>query len=147
LTEDGKEIYIRLILEMENYSRGEPSCIYNGKIVDCLTYIPESGGITGDILVDILKYFDQIDVFPHVDGGPIPVLIVGGHQCHLHPNFVDYINDNNHLWKVCLGVPYATTLCQVGDASEQNGMAKSEWYQEKANLLVWKYENNLPRAI
>ena len=26
-------------------------------------------------------------------------------------------------------------------------MAKSEWYREKANLLVWKYENNLPRAI
>jgi hypothetical protein len=38
-------------------------------------------------------------------------------------------------------------LWQVGDASEQNGMAKSEWYQEKANLLVWKYEINLPRAI
>ena len=44
---------------------------------------------------------------------------------------VDYINNESHPWKVCLGVPYATTLWQVGDASEQNGKFKSEWYREK----------------
>jgi hypothetical protein len=94
LTEDGKEIDIVL-----NFGDGTggPSCIYNGKIVDCLTYISESGGITGNILVDILTYFDQIDLFPHVEGGPIPVLIVDGHQSRLNPKFVDYINDKNHL--------------------------------------------------
>ncbi len=63
--------------------------------------------------------------------------------------FVEYINNKNHTWKVCLGVPYATTLWQgqVGDASEQNGMAKLEWYREKRELLSWKYLNNLPCAI
>ena len=38
-------------------------------------------------------------------------------------------------------------LWQVGDASEQNGFVKSEWYREKAKLLVWKSEHGLPRAI
>ena len=61
--------------------------------------------------------------------------------------FVEYINDKNHTWKVCLGVPYATTLWQVGDASEQNGMVKLEWYIEKRELLSWKYLKNLPCAI
>ncbi len=51
-----------------------------------------------------------------------------------------YINDKNHLWKVCFGIQLATTLWQIGNASKQNRMAKSEWYQEQANLLVWKYE-------
>ncbi len=74
-------------------------------------------------------------------------MIVDGHQSRLDPKFVDYINNKKHPWKVCLGVPYATTLWQVGDASEQNGMAKMEWYREKTNLSVWKYENNLPHAI
>jgi hypothetical protein len=61
--------------------------------------------------------------------------------------FVEYINNDNHIWKVCLGVPYATILWQVGDASEQNGMVKLEWDREKRELLTWKYSNNLPRAI
>jgi hypothetical protein len=124
-----------------------PKCKYNGKVVDCLTYTSESGGITGEILVEILTYFNSIDLFPRVPGGPVPVLIVDGHQSRLVPVFLEYINDKNHTWKVCLGVPYATTLWQVGDASEQNGMVKLEWYREKRELLTWKYLNNLPRAI
>jgi hypothetical protein len=53
----------------------------------------------------------------------------------------------NQFGNVCLGVPYATTLWQVGDALEQSGMVKLEWYREKRRLLTWKYSNNLPRAI
>ncbi len=104
-------------------------------MVDCLVFTSESGRITGEILVEILTYFDSIDLFPRVSGGPIPLLIVDGHQSCLAPIFVEYINDKKHPWMVCLGVPYATTLWQVGDASEQNGMVKLEWYREKKELL------------
>jgi hypothetical protein len=124
LTADGKEFHLELNFGEGKYYPGGPKCKYNGKVVDCLTYTSESGGITGEILVEILTYFDSIDLFPRVPGGPIPVLIVDGHQSCLAPVFVEYINDKNHTWKVCLGVPYATTLWQVGDASEQNGMVK-----------------------
>ena len=109
------------------YYPGGPTCQYNGKTVDCLTFVLYSGGITGNILVKILTCFDAMELFPCYPEGPTPCLIVDGHQSHLDPKFVDYINTPGHKWKVCLGVPYATTLWQVGDASEQNGMVKSEW--------------------
>ena len=31
------------------------------------------------------------------------------------------INDPDHKWAICIGVPYGTALWQVGDAEEQNG--------------------------
>ena len=62
------------------------------------------------ILIKILQYFDKIDLFPRTPHGPIPILMVDGHQSHLDPGFINYINDPNHEWKVCFGVPYATVL-------------------------------------
>ena len=61
------------------YYPGGPKCTYMGKQVDCLTFGSESGGITGEILVEILTYFDSIDLFPRLPGGPIPMLIIDGH--------------------------------------------------------------------
>jgi hypothetical protein len=147
LTEDGKELDLELNFGEGKYYAGGPRCKCNGKVVDCLAYTSKSGGITREILVEILTYFDSIDLFPCVPGGPIPMLIVDGHQSCLAPVFVDYINNKKNTWKVCLGIPYATTLWQVGDASEQNGMVKLEWYHEKRELLTWKYSNNLPCVI
>jgi hypothetical protein len=147
LSASGEEIDVEMNVGKGKYYPGGPTCQYNGKTVDCLTFVSESGGITGDILVAILTYFDAMELFPRSPEGPTPCLIVDGHQSRLDPKFVDYINTHGHKWKVCLGVPYATTLWQVGDASEQNGMVKSEWYREKAKLLVWKNEHGLPRAI
>jgi len=143
LSEDGKEIVLEFNFGEGKHYSGGPKC----KNVHCLTFASERGGITRKILVKVLEYFDGIDVFPLINDGPIPMLIVNSHQSRLHPQFVDYINDNGHKWKVCLGVPYASTLWQVGDASEQNGFVESEQYHEKAKLLVWKSEHSLPRAI
>ena len=134
LTANGNNIDMDINFGEGKYYPGGPTCKYNGKVVDCLTFISESGGITGDILVDIIIYFDQIDLFPCVPGGPIPFLVVDGHQSRLYPKFVEYINDPSHHLKVFLG----------GDASEQNGMVKVEWYREKAKHLVWKNEKNVP---
>ena len=39
--------------EGKNY-HGGPTCIYNGKQVNCLTFSSESGGNTGKILIEIL---------------------------------------------------------------------------------------------
>ena len=102
-----------------------------GKDMECLTYGSESGGITGEILVDVLTYFNSINLFPQNPGGPIPMLVIGGHQSRLDPMFIHYINDKRHKWKVCFGVSYATVLWQVGDASKQNGKFKIEWYCAK----------------
>ena len=93
MTENGEEIDVEMNIGKGKYYSGEPTCTYNGKTINCLTCISESGRITGDILVDILTYFDQIELFPRVEGGPIPVLIVDGHQSRLDPKFVDYSNN------------------------------------------------------
>jgi hypothetical protein len=75
------------------------------------------------------------------------MLIVDGHQSRLDPAFVSYINHPDHEWRVCLGVPYATVLWQVGDASEQNGKFKIEWTKVKEWMMVYKCINCLPRTI
>ena len=75
------------------------------------------------------------------------MLIVDGHQSHLDPKFVDYINSKKHPCKVCLGVPYATILWQVGDALEQNGKFKIEWTKVKEWMMVYKSINCLPCTI
>ena len=62
------------------YFPSGPKCKYNEKEEGYLTFASESGGISGKILVEILEYFDKIDLFPCVPGGPIPMLIVDGHQ-------------------------------------------------------------------
>jgi hypothetical protein len=41
-------------------------------------------------------------------------LIIDGRKRRLDPMLLTYINDDNHVWKVCLGVPYATSYWQVG---------------------------------
>ncbi len=57
LTADGNKIDMDINFGEGKSYPGGPTCKYNGKVVDCLTFISESGGITGDTLVDILTYF------------------------------------------------------------------------------------------
>ena len=106
-----------------------------------------SNGIMVEILVEILDYFEMKNVFLQTPCGPIPFLLVDGYKTRLDTKFVDYINNSNHQWKVCLGVSYATSLWQVGDSQENNGCFKSEWYQANDSLLLWKYERELTRSI
>jgi hypothetical protein len=73
-----------------------------GKMVDCLAFTSKSGGITREILVEIFTHFNSIDLFPCVPGGPIPLLIVNGHGSCLAPVIVEYLNDKNQTWKICL---------------------------------------------
>ena len=73
-----------------------PKCNYNDKEVTCLTFESKSGGITGKILVQMLEHFDKINLFPREPGGPIPMLVLDGHQSSLDPMFVAYINTETH---------------------------------------------------
>ena len=141
------EIEYGLNIGEGKYHPGGPTCRYRGKDVKCLTFASESGGITGEILVQILSYFDSIELFPRLPGGPIPMLVIDGHQSRLDPMFIHYINNPQHKWKVCFGVPYATVLWQVGDASEQNGKFKTEWYKVKDVMMKWKIHHLLPCSL
>jgi hypothetical protein len=56
-------------------------------------------------------------------------------------NFLDFINDPNHPWVVCLGVPYGTHLWQVADATELNGCFKIALCNAKRIYLTYREEN------
>ena len=47
---------------------GGQTCLYNGKVVDCLAYANDSGGISSEFLIEMMTYFDKIDLFPQVSG-------------------------------------------------------------------------------
>jgi hypothetical protein len=53
-----------------------------------------------------------------------------------------YINNQQHLWTVCLGVPNSTYIWQVADSSEQNGSYKIALAKAKAKYLTFKAANN-----
>jgi hypothetical protein len=121
-----------------NYFPYGPTCNFLGKDLPCLPLCSPSGGITADLLVSILKYIDDHNIFVRKENGPKPLLIVDGHESRLDPSFLEYINDENHKWFVSLGVPYATSYWQVGDASEQNGQFKMEMTRAKQSLTSFK---------
>ena len=113
-------------------------------MVVCLNFCSEIRGITDDILVTILTCFNSIELFLRVEGNPVPVLIVDGHRSRFHEDFVKYVNDEAHLWRILFGVPYATVLWQVGDVVLQNSNFKVKWYKINLKWIQWKDKLNLP---
>jgi hypothetical protein len=65
--------------------------------------------------------------------GPPPFLILDGHRSRFDLLFLEYINNPEHNWNVCIGVPYGTSYWQVGDSTEQNrcyhkmAITKAKW--------------------
>eukprot|EP00985_Skeletonema_marinoi_P028836 scaffold26100_cov195-Skeletonema_marinoi.AAC.1 len=94
----------------------------------------------------ILKKFDELKLVPR-DNGVLPFLLIDGHISRLDPSFLEYINGEGHKWKVCLGVPYGTSLWQVGDSEQQNGNYKMVLSEAKDKLLLKKSDLGLPRGI
>ena len=120
------------------YFPGAPVCHFRGKEIPPLVRWSESGSITSEILADVLKTLDALDVYPRSNGNPKPFLLVDGHQSRLQLPFLRYINEPEDNWVVCLGVPYGTALWQVGDSKEQNGSFNISMTKAKVDLLELK---------
>ena len=123
---------------------GGPICIVNGTEIPTVVRRSASGGITPEILVDVLKVYDAL--IPRVPGEPAPGAILDGHGSRLSDVFMRYINNldedgnavpgANHKWNICLGLPNGTAYWQVGDSSEQNGMYKNPTREAKEVIRV-----------
>ena len=83
----------------------------------------ESGSITSDLLAKMLQHIDFYAQPDHTSDA-IPFLLLDGHGSHFEEPFLDYINNDLHRWKVCIGVLYGTNLWQVGVSAQQNGSVK-----------------------
>lgn len=73
------------------YFPGPPSCIFRGKEVPALVRWNESGTITSEILVEMLKTLDMMDFFPRSQDKK-PFLLLDGHGSRLEMPFLQYIN-------------------------------------------------------
>lgn len=89
---------------------GGPTCKFHGKYVPCFVCCSPKGGITSDLLTQMLQRMDVIDLFPRKPSGPIPFLLLDGHHSQFQLPFLKYINDPSHLMKVCIGVPNGTAF-------------------------------------
>lgn len=65
------------------------------------------------IIKDILRTLDELEVFPRVNGLE-PFLLVDGRGLRLETAFLEYKNDPDHEWLVCISIPYGTDLWRVG---------------------------------
>jgi hypothetical protein len=88
---------------------GGPKCYHNGKEVPCFIGASPKASINSQMLADILKYMDSIDLFDR-STGKIPFLLIDGHHSQMELPFLDYIFDSTHQWYVCIGVPYGTHI-------------------------------------
>ena len=87
---------------------GGPVCDFNGKRIPSFVTSSESGGITAEILVEILQHLDKHGVSNRTAGEPPPCLILDGHGSRLSVPFLRYINNldetgdllegSNHVW-------------------------------------------------
>ena len=120
---------------------GLPSCHYKGIEIPGYVAFSESGGITAEILTNIFRRLDNLHLFDKDrEEGYTPFMLLDGHSSRFDLQFLEYINNDEHRWNVCLGVPYGTALWQVADSSQQNGKfkmelvkAKRELYEERMN--------------
>jgi len=116
-----------------------PQVQYNGVTVPCFCACSESGSITGELLAEMLRFIDKLNIFDRSDQ-VLPFLLLDGHGSRFELAFLEYITNKNNEWKVCIGVPYGTSYWQVGDSTEQNGCFKMALAKSKREL-VDKKEN------
>jgi hypothetical protein len=98
---------------------GGPVCFFKGKELPCFICNSPKASITSQLIVKMLKQIDAAEVYNPSDGSLAFLLLNSHHSCVGLP-FLKYINDDQHCWKVCIGVPYSTNLWQVHNAIELN---------------------------
>ena len=125
---------------------GIHTCVFNGKKIPGKVFATASGSVTPQVLVEVLKHLDKLNVFPRGNGIPNPTLLVDGHPSRVHPHFVQYINNiktdfkvdtsADHYWNVAFGLPHGTQLWQVADQPEENQVFKYHARVKKDNLRL-----------
>ena len=104
--------------------------------------------INGSILLDVVKTLDNFCVYDEDRKlGQKHMLLLDAHGSRFELPFLKYINQNDTEWVVCIGVPYGTSLWQVGDSSEQNGSYKMASSKFKQTLLKKKRERGMSPCI
>jgi hypothetical protein len=121
--------------------QGGQRCRYNGIDIPCFVCSSAKSSITTELLVEMLKFIDDNGVFPRSCPNNTPFLLLNGHQSRTKLEFLEYINDNGHRWKCCIGVPYATHIWEPADSSELRSSYKIAVTKAKALYQRSKQDN------
>ena len=116
--------------EGKQYQQG-PVCEIKGKKLPTMCCCSESGSITADLLVAMLKVINKSEVFDRTNGILAPYLLLDGHGSHFDLTFLEYINNPDNPWSVFIGMPHGTSYWQVGDPRQQNGSFKTNIFIAK----------------
>ena len=119
--------------DLEKVAKGGPTCVYKGKEIPCFYGASPKASITSTLLADMLKYLDTIGVYDRNVARPF--LLLDGHHSRMMLPFLRYINEPSNKWYCCFGVPYATHIWQVADASSLNGSYKIELAKAKRKYI------------
>jgi hypothetical protein len=83
----------------------------------------------------MLAYLDNLGVYNRTIA--LPFLLLDGHHSRMMRPFLEYVNNPAHKWMCCFGVPYATHVWQVANASSLNSSYKIELAKEKRKYLEY----------
>jgi len=81
----------------ENTGKGKvhpmgPDCNFQGGTVPTFCCCSENGSIMAELLTEMLKAINKLNVFDRADGIP-PFLLLDGHGSRFNLMFLEYIND------------------------------------------------------
>jgi hypothetical protein len=106
LTEHGETIQSFIEETKEGGAmQGGPMCKYIGKTVPCFVGSSPYASITSQLLADMLKFMDNLQLF-HQDDGNSPFILLDGHPSRLQKLFQEYVNDPTQV--ECL---YWSSIC------------------------------------
>lgn len=120
---------------------GGSKCKFNPIELPCFVGCSPKASITSEMLAEKLKLIDSHDVYKRTNCLQ-PLLVLDGHHSRMKLPFLQYINDPDHPWTVCLGAPYGTHIWQVADSSKLNGSFKIALSQAKAHYLSFQQSDN-----
>ncbi len=118
---------------IKKVAAGGPTCNYLGKEIPCFHGTSPKASITSELLADMLKFLDTLGVYDRSIARPF--LLLDGHHSRMMLPFLKYVNNPGHKWYTCFGVPYATHIWQVADASSLNGAYKVELAKAKCKYI------------
>ena len=68
------------------------SCTYKEKTVTCLVEFSKGGGISGNIITNVLNHLNALKLYNNGrENNILPVMLVDGHGSHFDMKFLQYI--------------------------------------------------------
>jgi len=110
-------------------------------------WIPK-GSINSTILTNILRTLDDLGCYDKGRRvGFKPMLLLNAHGSRMKLGFPSCLNYVGAKWVVSIGVPYGTTLWEVDDSSQYNGLYKMACTRFKRKLLIMKRRRKMTTSI